>query len=261
MPRIYYRNSQTPPEEVEAILRHFPNSADLLGHMREDLVVGRYSVLPFYRDVEREMELHGSRLINSYSQHRYIADFDWYEDLKDMTPQTWFALHEAPRNRAPFVVKGRTNSRKHEWDTHMYAETFEDAVRVAGRLYQDSLIGQQDIIVREYVPLRTLEVGLHGLPFSNEWRFFFLEGTLLSYGFYWTIAEARGEIDQTGIEFAKAAARHIAHRVPFFAIDIAEKAEGGWTVIEVNDGQMSGLSENDPDELYGNLARSLAFRS
>jgi hypothetical protein len=44
----------------------------------------------------------------------------------------------------------------------------------------------------------------------------------------------------------------------FFAVDVAERAAGGWTLIEINDGQTSGLCEVDPHELYARLAEELA---
>lgn len=36
-------------------------------------------------------------------------------------------------------------------------------------------------------------------------------------------------------------------------IDVAQTESGDWIVIELNDGQMSGLSENNPEILYKNL--------
>lgn len=40
----------------------------------------------------------------------------------------------------------------------------------------------------------------------------------------------------------------------FFTVDVAEKMDGTWTVIEIGDGQVSGLAiEQDPAELYNNL--------
>jgi len=254
---IYYRESLTPEEEVREIARHFPGSKDTVVGLRDALVIGRYSVLPFYRDVEREFALQGSRLVNTYREHRYIADFEWYFDLVGMTPETWFRLQDVPREAAPFVLKGRTNSRKHQWNTHMYAADFEAAIEVERRLKTDSLIGEQDIIIRRFQPLRVLEVGINDLPFSNEWRFFFYRNELLSYGFYWTIAESVGCMTNRGIEFAREAARRVTRSAPFVAIDIAETVDGDWTVIEVNDGQMAGLSANDPATLYSNLARAV----
>jgi len=36
-----------------------------------------------------------------------------------------------------------------------------------------------------------------------------------------------------------------------------QKTKGDWKLIEINDGQMSGLSENNPDALYSNLCTCL----
>lgn len=40
-------------------------------------------------------------------------------------------------------------------------------------------------------------------------------------------------------------------------MDIAQKEDGGWVVVELNDGSMSGLSCIDPDELYNNLLKEI----
>jgi len=45
--------------------------------------------------------------------------------------------------------------------------------------------------------------------------------------------------------------------VRFFVIDVARTAEGKWIVVELNDGQQSGLSAIKPDDLYKNLKDSL----
>jgi len=217
-------------------------------------IIGRYSVLPYYLELEADLKNKGCNLINSFEQHYYIASMDWTKDLKEMTPQTWdnFTFPNAPPGQ--YVVKGETNSKKNQWDKLMFAPSKIDASKIASQLSHDGLIGEQRIVYRKYVPLKTLEVGINGIPFSNEWRFFFYKNTMLCYGFYWSSSEKRGKIDDKGIEFARQCASIVSKKTNFFVIDIAEKAEGGWICIEVNDGQMSGLSECNPYELYSNLS-------
>jgi hypothetical protein len=65
-------------------------------------------------------------------------------------------------------------------------------------------------------------------------------------------------IAEEALSFADEVARIASRHVRFFVLDIAEMEHGGWTLIEINDGQTSGLSENDPHELYGNLKAALA---
>lgn len=234
--RVFQYRSQVPPYSV---------------------AIGRYSVLPFYKELEDELASKDSRLINSWSAHRFIAEMQWYRFLEDMTPKTWFdsGWANVPDTEHGWVVKGRTNSRKFQWKTHMYAPTREALKEIVHRLYDDPLISDQGLAIREYVPLRTFEVGINGMPVTNEWRCFFYHGELLSAGYYWSQAEDAEKHTEIPAE-AKALACKAAAEIqgiPFFVIDVAETEEGPWTVIEVNDGQMSGLSMNDPKTLYQKL--------
>jgi hypothetical protein len=43
----------------------------------------------------------------------------------------------------------------------------------------------------------------------------------------------------------------------FYTIDIAKDSIGNWIVIELNDGQMSGLSEVDMEMFYKGLKANL----
>jgi hypothetical protein len=207
--------------------------------------------------LEKDIQWQGGSLINGWHQHRWIANFDYYSELREFTPETWddYTFPDAPEGR--FIVKGRTNSRKFDWNQLMFAESKSQAIHIGAELSRSHLIGPQGLIYRRYVPLKTFEIGLNGLPFTNEWRFFFYRQTLLSYGYYWssardeTIAEA--SLSQVGIETAQKIAGICKDYVPFFVLDMAETQDGDWILIEVNDGQMSGLSENDPHLLYSHL--------
>lgn len=225
---------------------------------KDTLVIGRYSCLPFYKDLEDELHSMGSRLLNSHQEHLYIAEMDWYQDLVGLTPKTWFEVGyaTAPETEHGWVVKGRTNSRKFKWSTHMYAPNREALEEVMTRLWDDTLIGDQGLAVREYVPLRELGQGINGMPVTNEWRCFFLGQDLISAGYYWSQAEFAEDMTDFPKEaevIARLAAAKLAPNVPAFVVDVGEKAEGGWTVIEVNDFQMSGLSMNDPVPFYQRL--------
>lgn len=228
---------------------------------QDSLVIGRYSVLPFYRELEQDLLNNGSSLINSHRQHQWIANFDWYEWLKDFTPESCYERDFYRwKYEGPFVLKGATNSRKHQWKTHMYAETRRDASRVAGRLANDSLIGQQGIVYRRYVPLKRIETcEISGLPLVNEWRLFYYKETLLSKGFYWTNCQypERATFTSEALELASKCAEICAEHTNFFVLDVAETESGEWILVEVNDGQMSGLSDNNPMTLYRNLRMAI----
>jgi hypothetical protein len=141
----------------------------------------------------------------------------------------------------------------------MFAETRERALSIGNDLANDSLIGPQGILYRKYVPLKTYEIGINGLPFTNEWRFFFYKRNMLSFGYYWTLADDKDKagMDGAGMRLAQTVADIACTHVSFFAVDIAQKEDGDWILIELNDGQQAGLSFNDPNLLYSNLSHYL----
>lgn len=219
-------------------------------------VLARYSCLPFYKELEEDLACNGSSLINSYDQHLWISNFDYYEVLKEYTFETWDA-RSYPRfgYEGAVVVKGKTNSKKHHWNTMMFASNRKEAIEVATRLYQDNLVGTQDLIYRRYIPLVTYEVGLNGLAFTNEFRCFFLGNKLIAHGYYWSEAEdaEKRQLSSEGLDFALKIAEIASQYTNFFVLDIGEKSEGGWVLVEINDGQCAGLSMIDPDVFYCNL--------
>lgn len=224
-----------------------------------DLVIGRYSVLPYYEELEEDLRNLGACLINGYAEHRFVANISaWTSVLEGLTPETWTRLEDLPEI-GPFVLKGETNSRKDRWNSHMFARTKREAVEVALRLQEDSLIGSQQICIRRYIPLRRLLTGLNDLPVSEEYRFFVCDGKVLTGAYYWSyFSDDLPEIPNACAvprEFLSDVVQRVKDRIRFFVVDIARKEDGGWMVVELNDAQMSGLSENDPEVLYRELTK------
>jgi len=256
-PVILFRKDYSTEDEFEIAKKHFEVKEYRSQIEPCSLVIGRYSTLPFYRELEMDVKNVGGKLINSSAQYNWIANFDWYYLFKDYTFETWFRAQDVP-DGIPLVVKGRTNSRKHEWDTKMFAENKAQAINIMIDLQTDPLIGPQGSVFRRYERLVTYEVGNNGLSFTNEYRCFFYKGRLLTFGYYWTMAQnVSRELSPEGYYFAVEMGKIARDYSNFYVIDIAEKASGGWVVVEVNDGQMSGLSENNPETLYYNLMKSL----
>lgn len=262
-----YRPSLLEEGELEAIQKSFlVSTQSRMEVQRGDLVIGRCCMVPFYAEVARDIELAGGRPINSLAEHQYVADLGEYiGDLGDLTPKTWRSLAEAPKDGGPFVLKGETNSKKHAWNTHMFAKDWKAAGEVYGRLTQDGLIGEQRIYIRQYVPLMQLGESIGGCPITKEFRFFVYHGVVLSGGFYWHAFEddvlAQGGKIPSCYEVPKrflfSAIDLVKDKVPFVVIDVAQGADGRWWVIELNDGQQSGLSANKPEVLFPALRREL----
>lgn len=252
---IWYRKDKDNEEEFSSLLgTQWEVFTRLLEIPHKSLVVARYSVLPFYQDLEKELEIIQSQFINSYRQHRYVADIgNWYSDLKDYTPKTWFEWGSVSENS--YVVKGRTNSRKFQWNRQMFCPTKKDIPRVLDSLMDDSLVRNQGFCIREYIPLRQFDIGINGLPITNEWRVFCLGEDTIAGDFYWSNyldckPYSWDDLPKEALQLIEDVKKIISKRILFYVIDIAETKQGDWIVIELNDGQMSGLSAIDPQQFY-----------
>lgn len=267
-PVILFRADRWLEDELAVAAKHFPTYRYRAEIPRGSLVVCRFSALPFFNELCADLELLGSRPVNSLREHLYVASFDYYEDLQDVTFPSWRRVSDIPEHAraGAFVVKGTTNSRKFEWHQKMFAPNFQAASRLAAELATDGLISQQGIIVRQYVPLETFEVGVTGTPFTNEWRIFYYRGRRLAHGYYWgnlddwsKVDAAQPEFESAGLAFADAVAARIRDKIGFVVIDVAKTTQGHWQLVELNDGCQSGLNGViDAEVLYSNLALALA---
>jgi hypothetical protein len=259
-PVILFRAGLAEEEDMRVCKEYFTVITQR-SHIQKDwLVIPRYSALPWYKEFEADVEYAGAKLINTYRQHSYVADLqNWYYDLDDLTPRTWFYLDQLP-TEGPFVLN---------WNTHMFAKNKYEAMEVYARLCEDSHIGAQHIYAREYIPLRHFTKAIQGLPITEEYRFFVMNGKVLSGAFYWSehteyIKEEMGYTPDPNLvpgDFLKKVIDNIAPKIPFFVVDIARTTEGKWIVIELNDGQMAGLSDNNPEILYSNMKKLLDGKS
>ena len=266
-PVILFRNDIDWRQEADITNEYFTCVGSRM-LLKDNLVIARFSALPFYKEQEIDFSYIGCKIINTYEQHRYIADLgNWYTDLYEFTPETWSELHKIPE-QGPFILKGETNSKKFLWNTHMFADDKKAAIEVYGRLMADSMIQYQKIYMRRYIQLETLANGLQGLPISREYRFFIYKRQILSGGFYWSshsqdIRESSimnpDEVPRSFLNTVidKIQNTELSEPPTYYVIDVAKTAAGDWILIELNDGQMSGLSDNDPRILYSNLKKAL----
>lgn len=237
---------------------------DLIGEIPTgSLVIPRFRAIPFGRELEREMELRGSRLINSFEQHRTIADiFEWVGILGELTAPAHGidALPYLPEGR--YFAKGQTNSKKNDWFRSAYAESKAQLISTVGNLQSDGYLQGQAIAIRPFQDFRELGRQVDGRPYFNERRAFVLDGKLLSEAFYWSSFLADGgvapEPDASYWETLEEAIRRTDDLSRFYVIDLAEMSSGGWQVVELNDGPMAGLSENSTESVFGELYRRLS---
>lgn len=245
-------------EEVKAV-------TDLIGKDRvgsnmalippDSVVFPRYRMIPFGKELEREVESLGSQLVNSYAQHRNIADLsNWVELLEGLTPPA-FGIEDIPYlPEGEWIMKGETNSKKNSWFESCYAPRTGDLVRLMLSNSSDTVLGSQRLFIRPYQEYRQIATAVDGRPVFNERRVFIYQGEIVSIGDYWvSVPEALGVVARdensfrSTLDLAVSKTRDLAQ---FYVIDMAEYEDGHWGVVELNDGTMSGLSANDPSKLW-----------
>ena len=253
MSQVLFRQSLAEEGEL-AICKQYFDTVEYRSMCKQNKVIGRYSCLPYYKELEKDLYSNQCTLINRYSQHKFIADYKYYNILKDYMPRSWTDHNiSMARPNQQFIVKGATNSKKTSWST-LFAPSRKDALILASELKKDSLIGTQEIIYKEYVELESFDTDYTGIPVANEWRFFLYQNTILTYGYYWSnFPEINPDVPGVVMDLANKLKYIVDQHVNFYVLDIAKTAKGDAILIEINDGQMSGLSNCSADELYKNL--------
>lgn len=207
------------------------------------------------------LEQRGIYLINTPEEYeRYHTLPGWYEDFADKTaPSVWEtegnienALLKAERLQGSYIVKDYVKSRKHEWYDACYIKNISDIVNTRSVITNfvkrqgDSLVG--GIVLRQFINLK--QIGFHersGMPISEEYRVFVYAGKVLIMDNYWTENE-EVSLSETEIRWIESIAKKVKSN--FVTIDIARKDDGTLIIMELGDGQVSGLQQIDVKEFY-----------
>ena len=254
--------------EVAAAKNYFDRVVHQRAAVPLGTVIARYYALPEYVELENDLRIGAdATLLNTYAQHRYVADIrNWYPDFVDVTPRTWCDITDylCGADPGPVVLKGTTNSRRQQWHTHMYAANKDAARAVWLRLLDDPLVAEQGVVVREFEEFVTYEPAYISCPVTQEYRFFILDGEVLTSGYYWAQAYgpelrlAHPEVDQPPVDWVQQIiAPRLRDRIRFAVADVARHVDGRWRLVELNDGQQAGLSCCSADTLYKELAARL----
>lgn len=255
------------PDELDAVKAIFgeENVSYRLTDIKENhVVIPRFRAIPFGKELEAEVENMGASLINSYREHRSIADmWNWVNHLAEagLTASAYRAsevnINNLPENE--WFVKGETNSIKNRWFECCYAPKTSDLPTIINNNRNDTYVGTQEIIIRPFQHYRQIGTAVDNRPVFNERRCFILDDKLISYADYWaSLPEFKTTaLDEFQFQNTVNAAIKLTADMglaPFRVIDVAEYPDGSWQVVELNDGVMSGLSENNPNIVWSAVA-------
>lgn len=192
----------------------------------------------------------------------------WYPHLEGLTPRSRWVVDPPLVERAveaagafgdvPLVVKDFVKSEKHLWAEACFVPRASDAAavaRVVGRFLSERGADLEGgVVLREFVALERL--GVHprsGMPLAVEARVFLLGGVPAHVLPYWEGTQ----VPAPPVERFLPALAQVGS--PFMTADLARRPDGEWLLLEVGDGQVSGVPDDaDPAPLFRALAAHVA---
>ena len=204
----------------------------------------------------------GIQLINTPKEYaKYHLLPGWYKDFERCTP---FSIWSESKNiqdalkltdglEGAFIIKDYVKSRKHEWYDACFIKDIRDKENTEKII--NNFINRQDSNLEGGVVLRKFEslksIGNHkdsGMPISEEYRIFVFKGEILIADNYWNDG---GEVNITEDEYTLIESIISKIESSFITIDLARKTDGNLIIMEMGDGQVSGLQQMDTYEFYG----------
>lgn len=156
------------------------------------------------------------------------------------------------------TIKDFVKSRKYEWDEAFYIPATSDtahALQVVHNFIErqgTELVG--GLVMREFIELKNLgEHPKSHTPIFEEYRVFYLNNAPLTIINYWT--EEKITLSPEDQKLIQLAGKQISSN--FCTIDFARKANGQLIIMEMGDGQVSGLQDYDEETFYKLLWENL----
>jgi hypothetical protein len=157
----------------------------------------------------------------------------------------------------PVIIKDFVKSEKHDWHTACFVPIASDTENL--RQIINNFIAlrgkylNEGIVIREFLNLNNLtNHSKSGMPIKEEYRLFFFDKKLLGMFEYWE--EGHYLLSKPDTKEFEQIAQGVESN--FFTMDIARKTNGELVIIELGDGQVSGLPNKvDKKEFYQRLQK------
>lgn len=199
------------------------------------------------------------KLINTPIEYMNCHYFpNSYKYIESMTPMSiWFDIEQYYNNfdnllsklsvfdDNPIIIKDYVKSRKHEWNDACYisrASNQDEVRRVTNNFVNrqgDELNG--GLIYKRYIELEFMKNhSKSNMPLTKEFRIFVKNHKPVYIVDYWD----EGTYGNEELPLAKFKDVFIRIKSNFFTVDVAKTSIGEWIIIEVGDGQVSGIPDN-----------------
>lgn len=204
----------------------------------------------------------GIQLIHTPEEYQRCGELpNWYPLIREFTPKSvWFddlpTVDEVVSQfNFPIFIKGARQTSKHNKNLAI-VENKNALEKLLQAYANDPILHWQKLVCREYVNLKSVgDAHSDEIPPSYEFRTFWWRGRFVGVGRYWYMADDYQWTEKERSQ-ALAIAQTVAERVnvTFLVVDVAQRTDGEWIVIECNDGQESGYAGLSPFLLWRNIA-------
>lgn len=196
-----------------------------------------------YSFLERSLRNKGISLRTEMPQYQAAHHLPgWYDTFSGLTPKTvWGYLNNLsdltefinPLEADAFIVKDFVKSRKSDWETACYAPDRSSLPKIAEEFIRlqkedESLAG--GLVVREFESLDKTQ---------GEARIWWVDGMPALITSHPDTPDVMPKIDSLFIDVVQNAVKRLSNT--FVTTDIAVRTDGNFRVIEIGDGQVSGL--------------------
>ncbi len=225
-----------------------------------------------YDNLYGELQKIGYNLINSPTE--YLACHYYpnvYHHIMEYTAKSWWSGPwsrrddaDKPENiswgpvrdlldRSDLIIKDYVKSEKGDPDLFILNKELsneEFGKRIGRFIEARGKLFNHGIVLKKVEKLKLYENQ------TNEYRFFFINKKLLIFDHNSNNNDSKFkmpsfEIVNTLLSISKNIQSN------FYTIDIAEKEDGAWLILETGDGQVSGLPNYDPIKFYNQLNNTL----
>jgi hypothetical protein len=259
-------------DNIEKALRAISKSSDSVAAVYRGWMMTPDQYLLFYNGLSAL----GVSLINQPEEYKHCHYLpEWLAELSNMTPETsvlpmkpgaQLTREQIAQSLSAFgadaaIVKDFVKSEKHHWSEACCipdASNSDQALGVAQHFLQlrgDDLQG--GLVFRKFKSFRS--VGTHPkslMPLTEEFRAFILDGKVMTVMNYWDEVEYPGVLPD--FQTLLPAVARIPSR--FFTVDFARLENGEWIIVELGDGQVSGLPDTaDLKHFYDALVNGISL--
>jgi hypothetical protein len=232
----------------------------------KDLIYHGWMMPPVvYRDFHKKCKSFGYNLINTPAQYVACHHFEgWYPAIEGLTPKSKIIEIAEVRtmmdevaefmyqNDCSVIIKDYVKSLKHMWHEACFIPRDVAPMPLARIISTFMSVKEEmndlqgNLVVRQFVNFK--QIGTHdksGMPLSKEFRSFVLKGKPIFTAKYWDQGLYVGMVPPQELIEEIANKIYVKTGNNLFTIDVAQLEDNTWTCVEVGDGQVSAIPDNE----------------